>query len=76
MLRVGETGRPRTPMGPEPLFDTARGEGCTKSGSRRAREQFTQVRATRMRKTLLLLWFDIEFLARERGEQQYTLTAS
>ena len=44
--------------------------GSTKSGSRCTREQFTQVRAARMRKTLLLPWFVIEFLAREQEDLQ------
>src|SRR4051812_8606733 len=47
-------------MGPEPLFGSAGSLGCTKSRSRRhTRKDFTQLRAARMRKTLLLLvWID------------------
>src|SRR6187399_2879850 len=44
--------------------------GSAESRSRRTREQFTQVRAARMRKTLLLPWFVIEFLAREQEDLQ------
>src|SRR3954467_6930980 len=57
---VGGNRPPRTPMGPEPLFGSAGSGGCTKSRSRRhTHKDFTQLRAARMRKTLLLLvWID------------------
>src|SRR3954470_7424658 len=57
---VGGNRPPRTPMGPEPLFGSAGGGGCTKSRSRRhTHKDFTQLRAARMCKTLLLLvWID------------------
>src|SRR3954462_14559721 len=47
-------------MGPEPLLGSAGSGGCTKSRSRRhTHKDFTQLRAARMRKTLLLLvWID------------------
>src|SRR3954470_18825315 len=57
---VGGNRPPRTPMGPEPLFGSTGSGGCTKSRSRRhTHKDFTQLRAARMRKTLLLLvWID------------------
>src|SRR3954462_15724412 len=47
-------------MGPEPLLGSAGSGGCTKSRSRRhTHKDFSQLQATRMRKTLLLLvWID------------------
>ena len=43
-------------MGPRIPFGSARGEDCTKSRTDEStREEFTQVRAARMRNTLLLL---------------------
>ena len=48
---------PRTPMGPAGRvpFDSVRAEVARRADRGEAREQFTQVRAARMRKTLLLL---------------------
>ena len=56
--------RGTTPMGSEgPLHDSAGREVCTKSRTNDQREGiFTQVRATRKRKTLLLPWFIISVL--------------
>src|SRR3954462_11334256 len=57
---VGGNRPPQTPMGPEPLLGSAGSGGCTKSRSRRhTHKDFTQLRAARMRKTILLLvWID------------------
>src|SRR3990170_2104923 len=72
--------KPRSPMGPasRPLYGSAGGEDRTKSrsGERRGRAHgdFTQVRAARMRKTLLLpcliIWMFLSPSFRSaRGEQ-------
>src|SRR3954470_15509470 len=54
-------------MGTEPLVGLAGGRGCTKSRSRRhTHNDFTQLRAAWMRKTLLLLVWLIRVLALER----------
>src|SRR3954470_9227420 len=68
---VGGNRPPRTPMGTEPLLGSARSGGCTRSRSRRhTHNDFTQLRAARMRKTLLLLVWLIQVLALERKKLQ------
>src|SRR4051812_33125211 len=68
---VGGNRPPRAPMGTEPLVGSAGGGGCTKSRSRRhTHNDFTQLRAARMRKTLLLLVWLIRVLALERKKLQ------
>src|SRR4051812_23915138 len=63
-------------MGTEPLTGSAGGGGCTKSRSRRCtQEDFTQLRAAKMRKTLLQLGGLYCVLARERAVLQYTRAA-
>src|SRR4051812_24534589 len=63
-------------MGTEPLTSSAGGGGCTKSRSRRCTQgDFTQLRAARMRKTLLLLCGLYCVLAQERAVLQYTRAA-
>src|SRR3954469_18124248 len=68
---VGGNRPPRSPMGTEPLFGSAGSGGCTKSRSRRrTHNNFTHLRAARMRKTLLLLVWLIRVLALERKKLQ------
>src|SRR4051812_47253357 len=68
---AGGNRPPRTPMGTEPLFGSAGSRGCAKSRSRRhTHNDFTQLRAARMRKTLLLLVWLIRVLSLERKKLQ------
>ena len=60
----------------EPLSVQRGAEIARRADRGETHEQFTQVRAARMRKTLLLLSGCIEFLARECRELQYTPAAS
>ena len=65
-------------MGPAYLvpFGSAGAEVARRADRGEAHERFTQVRAARMRKTLLLLCGLYCVLARERGVLQYTLAAN
>src|SRR3954468_19725989 len=73
---VGGNRPPRTPMGTEPLLGSAGSGGCAKSRSRRhTHNDFTQLRAALVRKTLLLLVWLIWVLARKREMLQYTRAA-
>ena len=57
-------------------FGLAGAEIARRADRGEAHEQFTQVRAARMRKTLLLLCGLYRVLARERWVLQYTLAAN